>query len=660
MEDLKLKYDHIFNLWQRFIHDIPFTDSGIISQDVYRSWQRSKQHGIDPYMHEIALVLDRDSLARRLRDNSAFIELCTSFMDNLYSLVKGSRFIVALFDSDGFLLRIIGDENILHDLTVGRFVPGSCWQEKFMGTNAVGVILHTGKPIQTFACEHYAKLAHRYTCSGAPIYNPHGNLIGIIDVTGFYQNSNPHTLGMVVAAATAISNLLGINEALARSHAADNLQKAVFSSIQEALLAIDNNGIVTLTNHSAEVTFRSSSAEMLGKHVSDLFGEKNAHLCSLVYNNRSLTDREVRLISHDDVATDYTLTCNSILSNQKQVTGKIIILTAIKRSRQLVTSMIGAKAKFCFEDIIGKNPSFLQNIELAKIASASNSNVLILGESGTGKDIIAQAIHNKSNRKDSPYLAINCAAIPRDLIASELFGYEEGSFTGSKKGGNPGKFELAEGGTIFLDEIGEIPLETQIALLRIIEEKSVLRIGAKKIRHVDVRIIAATNADLQERIEKKTFREDLFYRLNIFVIKLVPLRNRTEDIPLLVEYFVKNLTQNNSKPIKKIHPDFLAALRKHSWPGNVRELQNYIERAINISTSDELTVDLAHQESFDTIGTSAAKTNLEDIERNLIIQMMNANYSRQEIANKLGISRTTLYRKILQLNQMMFSNHKET
>ncbi len=214
-------------------------------------------------------------------------------------------------------------------------------------------------------------------------------------------------------------------------------------------------------------------------------------------------------------------------------------MNEINRLKTLVTKMMGAKAKFHFEDIHGQNIKFLRTVEQARMVSLSSSNVLLLGKSGTGKDIFAQAIHNAGDRKNGPYVAINCGAIPRDLIMSELFGYSEGAFTGSRRGGNQGKFELADGGTIFLDEIAETPLELQTALLRVIEEKTVTRIGGTRVRPVDVRIIAATNKDLQEEVRKGNFREDLYYRLNVFAIHMVPLSERLDDIPRLVDVFVK-------------------------------------------------------------------------------------------------------------------------
>ena len=309
--------------------------------------------------------------------------------------------------------------------------------------------------------------------------------------------------------------------------------------------------------------------------------KKNGDFFRLIEKNQPLIDVEVRIFSDGD-AKDYTLTSNPILSNNGELMGKVIILNEIKRAKMLVTKMIGAKASLRFEDICGMNPGFLETIRQARMVSQSNSNVLLLGESGTGKDIFAQAIHNASKRRNGPYVAINCGAIPRDLISSELFGYTEGSFTGSKRGGNQGKFELADGGTIFLDEIAEMPLELQSALLRVIEDKSIIRIGGASVRPVDVRIIVATNKNLKEEVRKGNFREDLYYRANVFSIKMIPLRERLDDIPLLIDYFINKHSEIMEKEIDRFDERVTGIFMNYPWPGNVRELQNVIERMMKL------------------------------------------------------------------------------
>jgi transcriptional regulator with PAS, ATPase and Fis domain len=215
------------------------------------------------------------------------------------------------------------------------------------------------------------------------------------------------------------------------------------------------------------------------------------------------------------------------------------------------------------------------------MAALTNSNVLITGESGTGKELMAQSIHNASDRSHMPFVAINCGALPRGLVESELFGYEGGSFTGSKKTGNPGKFELADGGTIFLDEIGDMPLDVQVALLRVIQEKEVCRIGGSKPKRIDIRIIAATNKNLAEEVQNKTFRQDLYYRLNVLVINMPSLRKRKEDLEPLINSILERIKSRTNKPYLAIEVQAMNLLKSYDWPGNIRELENILERAAN-------------------------------------------------------------------------------
>ena len=285
-------------------------------------------------------------------------------------------------------------------------------------------------------------------------------------------------------------------------------------------------------------------------------------------------------------------------------------------------------------------------MDQAKLASQSNSTVLLTGESGTGKDIFAQAIHNAGDRRNGPYVAINCGAIPRDLITTELFGYAEGAFTGSRRGGNQGKFELADGGTIFLDEIAEIPLDVQSVLLRVIEDKSVSRIGGSRIRPVDVRIIAATNKNLEAEVRKGNFREDLYYRVHVFSIRMLPLRERPEDIHFLVLHFLRKYEQIMQKRIERIDSEVLDAFTEYPWPGNIRELQNVIERMMNFVKSTTLTADLLPADIAErTFRTEAVPNSLEAFEEKMLRHKLDGNLTKAEIARQLNVSRSTLYRK---------------
>lgn len=296
----------------------------------------------------------------------------------------------------------------------------------------------------------------------------------------------------------------------------------------------------------------------------------------------------------------------------------------------------------------------------------NDSNVLIIGESGTGKEVFAQAIHNQSSRRNGPFVAVNCGAIPRELISSELFGYVEGAFTGANRRGRPGKFELASGGTLFLDEIGDMPFEQQVALLRVLQEKKIVRIGGQNVVPVDVRIICATNKDLLKEVERGNFRQDLYYRLNVFSVSLPPLRNRQEDISLFLDYFLERWAAKDGVPRKQVEPDVVLYLQQYHWPGNIRELQNVMERMVGLCSGDIIGIDNLPPEILaptpppalvpdKPVAVTTLREKRKDVlaerERQEIINLLSkygGNISR--VARAMEISRNTVYRKIKQYN----------
>ena len=314
--------------------------------------------------------------------------------------------------------------------------------------------------------------------------------------------------------------------------------------------------------------------------------------------------------------------------------------------------------KITLDNIISTSEIMEHTKQKALIASKSNSTVLITGESGTGKELFARAIHNHSDRSDYPFVAVNCAAIPDNLLESELFGYEEGAFTGAKKGGKLGKFEIAQKGTIFLDEIGDMSLHLQGKLLRVLQERELDKIGSGSNILIDVRVIAATNKNLEELVKNGQFREDLYYRLKVIPLMLPPLRNRKDDIPLLIDYMIKEYSQKLNKDVIGMEDDVRTALVDYSWPGNVRELQNIIEYSINMSISNLLTLDIIPNnikyKYYDDKSHKEEISTLADLEKEEIIKALNKfkNYKKDKdlVAKALGISRATLYRKLEKYN----------
>ena len=307
----------------------------------------------------------------------------------------------------------------------------------------------------------------------------------------------------------------------------------------------------------------------------------------------------------------------------------------------------------CFEDIVGRSPALQQVLHQVMIVAPTDSTVLLHGETGTGKELIARAIHNLSSRRERPYVRMNCAAIPSGLLESELFGHEKGAFTGALMQ-RKGRFELADGGSLFLDEIGDISLELQPKLLRAIQEQEFERLGSSRTIQVNVRLIAATHRDLRAMIQDETFREDLFYRFNVFPIEIPPLRERREDIPLLVNYFVSKLSGRMGRQIKSISKRAMEMLTNCPWKGNIRELANFIERAVILSRGEELDVPVSELPMSSEITVAmGTRSTFRQAESSVIIDALRAASGRIAgkggAAERLGLKRTTLQNKIRRL-----------
>jgi DNA-binding NtrC family response regulator len=326
-----------------------------------------------------------------------------------------------------------------------------------------------------------------------------------------------------------------------------------------------------------------------------------------------------------------------------------LLIKKLVEHRRLVEENIALHEKldqrYRFEDIITKSPKMQKVIELIKIVAKSNATILITGESGTGKELVARAIHSQSYRKDKPFVAVSCAALPESLLESELFGHEKGAFTGAHAL-RKGKIEFADRGTLFLDEIGEMSANIQVHLLRVLEEREFARVGGNELIRVDVRVVSATNRDIKEAVAGGQFREDLYYRLNVVTIDLPPLRDRKEDVPLLADHFLKKFAAENQKEVSGFSPEVTDFLLKYQWPGNVRELENTIERAVILAQNSKIQLADVLQRDSPLVEPASSGRTLDELERNHIMNVLNETggcYSKA--AKILGVSRSTLYNK---------------
>ena len=435
----------------------------------------------------------------------------------------------------------------------------------------------------------------------------------------------------------------------------------ILNNAYEWLVIIDDKGFIMMMSKGYKEFIGDMVPE--GKHVTEVI--ENTKLHDIVKTGKTQIG-EIQIIKGQQVIASRL----PIIKDNKIIgaIGKVIfkdITDFYDMSKKIITMEKEIKyykdqlkkqksAKYSFSNIIGESKSLMEVKNICQRAAMSDSNVLIMGESGTGKELFAHAIHNASDRASGPFVKINCAAIPSELLESELFGYEGGAFTGAKKEGKVGKFELANGGSIFLDEIGDMPLQMQVKLLRVLQEREIERIGSTKTRPINVRIISATNKNLEEEVKSGNFREDLYYRLNVMSVNIEPLRKRKDDIRPLAKALVKKLSSQMGVHVDSISEKAMAALEAYDWPGNIRELENVIERSINLLDSDRIikvsTLPVHITQSHKThvyIAGSTLKEQLYDVEKSIILECLNENQgNKQKTANDLDMSRTSLYQKL--------------
>lgn len=526
------------------------------------------------------ISLEGKEFYNSLDRNSNLIKISRQFMEIQYDFLIGSGFSLYLTDSEGFVLSIIGDEDINKIIAEVGIVEGANMSEKSTGTNAIGTALHDDCSVQISGEDHYITAYHTLTCSAAIIHNEDGSIIGCLNLTGRRQLAHPHSLGLVVAAVKSIENQLKIEKAQNELFNAYQYLNTVMNSLNSGIFAIDTTGVIKAINKGACNMLDIRESEAMYKNADKVL-DNWKYILGQIIAGKDYENREV-IYPYKGKSKKFNFNAYPIKNKDGKIIGIVAIFKDIKNIYSLVNKYTDKNSSYNFHDIIGNSHEITKVIEQSKNISNSPSTVLIQGESGTGKELIAQSIHNNSSRNDNSFIAINCGSIPKSLIESELFGYEDGAFTGAKRGGQPGKFELANGGTIFLDEIGEMPLEMQVHLLRILEVSCFNRVGGNKCINVDVRIVAATNKDLKKEVEKGTFREDLYYRLSVIPIFIPPLRERDGDIEILIEYFLKAKALKLGKPVPKISNYIYDMLINYTWPGNVRELENCIENIVNM------------------------------------------------------------------------------
>jgi len=426
--------------------------------------------------------------------------------------------------------------------------------------------------------------------------------------------------------------------------------EAVLRSISDGVFTIDLNGTITCFNRAAEEITGVSREQAIGRTCRTIFrSDICEEACALRYtieHNEPVVDLMVHIRDANDVEIPVSISTALFRDRSGKVVGGV---ETFRDLRQVEVLRKKVEKSYTFRDIVSKSEAMKRVLETLPTIAASNSTVLITGESGTGKELVARAIHDLSERSSGPFVPVNSAGIPDTLMEAELFGYEAGAFTGAVKA-KPGRFARAEGGTLFLDEIGELPMHLQAKLLRVLQEHAYEPLGGIRPVKSDVRIVAATNRDLDERITHDAFRRDLYYRINIFQIELPPLRSRMGDISLLINHFIQRLNAEQNKRIVGLSTRALSILMHYDWPGNVRELQNAIEHAFILSPGPLIDAGHLPKALIPTRIPENTPGTLDDLERSFILSVLEQNnYNREATARQLGIHKTTFFRKVRKL-----------
>ncbi|WP_212936992.1 sigma-54-dependent Fis family transcriptional regulator [Bacillus hominis] len=601
--------------WKKFI-DEGVLDSNRINERISESWHRCKQANVNPYMNKDQKILSSNFFKDQKKKSEIFLDIAIPQIQNMRKTIDELQMMALLIDPDGYVLSLSGNQQTLKRAKHINFIEGVKWTEAAVGTNAIGTALQIEEAIMISGTEHYSVASHSWSCAAAPIHNDDGKLIGVLDFSCPIEFSHPYMLGMVTSIAHAIERECSIR-----------VHQNELHLIHRFLDVIDSDEQVVICNHRDVIV---SASKRIRERVSNWSRMKLEDL--MQYGLKSKL--EVPVYSND------------------RMIGKCVYVKENKQGNVFSTSpLING---ITFPGVIGTSSVFQHTLEEIKLVSPTDASVYVCGETGVGKEYVARAIHENSPRKNGPFIAVNCGSLPKELMESELFGYAEGAFTGARRQGYKGKFEQADGGTIFLDEIGEVPPEMQVALLRVLQERTVTPIGSLKEVPVNIRIITATHQDLLRLVEEGIFRQDLYYRLHVYPLYVPSLMERKEDIPYFIHHFCERKNWNVVFP-KSICNQF----SQHTWPGNIRELLNVLERIYILSQGREicekqisflLQTMMGNQHQLELQAENKTEHTLnfrEKIQRDSMIEALEKTNGNVSLAAKLlDVPRSTFYKRM--------------
>ncbi len=611
-------------------------EQGAIAEAIERSWRRCLANGIDANSPANLEVVTAQTLVLKREQNQQLLKLAQPEMETLNEQIAHTRNIVILTDDEGVILHSLGGHHFLNETQRIALSAGASWHEDHRGTNAIGTVLIEQSALTVEGAEHFMAHHHSLSCSAVPIFGAENQLIATLDVSSNEANiSQHHTLALVKMSAQMIENRLFLashqGEVALHFHA----RPEFIGTLWEGVAMFSGDGQLIATNRSGQFQLSLNTSNTQSQsHInfSDLF---DIQFSSLIRQAENADQLIVPLR----------------LNNGARVYVKI---ETINRKRQISAALApnNKRASAANLDLLDSGDAKVARaIKQIKQVLSRDIPILIQGETGVGKELFARAIHEASAQHKGPWIAVNCAALPEGLIEAELFGYEEGAFTGARRKGSLGKIEQANGGTLFLDEIGDMPLSLQARLLRVLQERTVTPLGSTKTIAVNFSLISATNLKLKEKVESGEFRSDLYYRLNGLSVALPPLRERT-DLQALIDVIL----QIEQASRVEITPEVLAFFAAHSWPGNIRQLHNVLRTAIALADGAAINTLHLTQDFIDEMppskstlkaSTPSGALGLDDLTSQAIkLAMQSEAGNISAVARQLGISRNTLYRKL--------------
>ncbi len=626
-------------VWERFVTDRPIDDDAV-RDVVIESWRRCRQNGVDPATKSAPLRVDGREVDRFQARHASFFDAVRACVPPIIPYLKGSRIILITSDPEGTLLSVDGDPHLTDRLAADHIVPGAAWHEYSSGTNAVGTALALGRPLHIHAEEHFCEVAKPWSCTAAVIRDPFDRrIVGVVDITGPPDTVNAQTWPFVMSLVGQLQAHLQKKAEAERARLLD-LFEAALGGREAAAVLLDTQGRVVARTAQAATPLREhglSRTQAMGELVLAPRGSVAPKwLASLAPGIRPEWLAPLRE-NGQCVGAILHLPLTKVGASRRGALGV---------SRRAVNGS-ASPLPLPLLNLLRTSPSLEGVLHQAARFAAARTHLLLEGETGTGKDLLAAAVHAAGPGQAGPFVPVNCAALPRDILASELFGHADGAFTGARRGGARGRFEQANGGVLFLDEIGDMPSDLQPYLLRVLEENAVWRLGEAAPRRISVRVIAATNRPLAQEVVAGRFRADLYHRLNIAGLSLPPLRERRADIPILVQHLLRTIVLTDPTP--ELAPDVMEAFLRYDWPGNVRELRNCLQRMVLLAPGPMLEFDLlppALREEALPVALPPPSA-IRTAERQMVLAAVRregGNLSRA--ARSLGIARTTLYRHI--------------